>query len=129
MGGSFRTGRASFWFGRENSDSRFLTVTLSPACDVSRAEAVPSQQAGVDRYEQAISIRPRLELIRSYVFHGGCVAYALSAPATGATDQSANDLISGAGAALSLMPRSTLVTYVAREYHLLLCGAGAPCRP
>jgi tRNA A-37 threonylcarbamoyl transferase component Bud32/membrane-associated phospholipid phosphatase len=129
INGSFRTGRASFWFGLENSGTRFLTVTLSPSCDVSRSEAVPSQFAGVKRYELAISVRPRLETIRSYVFRGGCVSYALSAPASGAADQTANDLISSGDAALTLMSRTKLAGYVAREYHLLLCGAAVRCRP
>jgi tRNA A-37 threonylcarbamoyl transferase component Bud32/membrane-associated phospholipid phosphatase len=129
MNGSFRTGRASFWFGLENSGTRFLTVTLSPACDVSRSEAVPSQFAGVERYELPIALQPRIETIRSYVFRGGCVTYALSAPASGAADQTANDLISSGDAALTLMPRATLVSFVAREYHVLLCGAAVRCRP
>jgi hypothetical protein len=129
MGGSFRTGRASFWFGLQNSDTRFLTVTLSPACDVSRSEAVPSQFPGVQRYEQAISLRPRLETIRSYVFRGGCISYALSAPASGTADQTANELISSGDAALTMTPRATLVSFVAREYHVLLCGAAVRCRP
>ena len=125
INGSFRTGRASFWFGLENSDTRFLTVTLSPACDVSKSEAVPSQFAGVQRYELAISVRPRLETIRSYVFRGGCVTYALSAPASGAADQTGNDLITSGDAALTLMPRATWSrTWPA---SITSCCAAPPC--
>jgi tRNA A-37 threonylcarbamoyl transferase component Bud32/membrane-associated phospholipid phosphatase len=129
LGGSFRTGQASYWFGLEKNDTRFLTVTLTPTCDVSRAEAVPSQMADVQRFDQAISVQPKLEVIRSYRFRGGCAAYALSAAASGASEQTANDLLTGTDSALTLMPRATLVSYVAREYHVLLCGAAVRCQP
>jgi membrane-associated phospholipid phosphatase/tRNA A-37 threonylcarbamoyl transferase component Bud32 len=129
LGGNFRTGQASYWFGLQNNDTRFLTVTLSPTCDVSRAEAVPSQVAGVRRFEQAISLQPRLEFIRSYVFRGGCAVYALSTPSGGAAEQTANDLLTDTDSAMSLMPRATLVAYVAGEYHLPLCGAAVECSP
>ena len=94
----------------------------SPACDVSQAQAVPSDEPGTLRCSQPIAIRPRFLSVRSYVFSGGCVTYAFDARADRATR-----LTFDAASALSFFPRSALVAHVAREDHLLLCGAGARC--
>jgi hypothetical protein len=122
MGGDFRTGQVSFWFGLSQSGTRMLTVVLAPRCDVSQAQAVPSDEPGTSRYDQPIAIRPRFLSVRSYVFSGGCVTYAFDARADRATR-----LTFDAASALSFFPRAALVAHVAREDHLLLCGAGARC--
>jgi hypothetical protein len=122
MGGDFRTGQVSFWFGLSQSGTRMLTVVLAPRCDLSQAQAVPSDEPGTSRYDQPIAIRPRFLSVRSYVFSGGCVTYAFNARADRATR-----LTFDAASALSFFPRSALVAHVAREDHLLLCGAGARC--
>ena len=124
LAGNFHTGRASFWFGLDPTGSRVLTVVLTPRCDVSRAEATPTDEPGTDRYDLPIMVRPQFEEIRSYVFPGGCVTYAFAASAGTATRLTAD-----AGSALSFLPRTALVDEVARQEHLLLCGAGVRCGP
>jgi tRNA A-37 threonylcarbamoyl transferase component Bud32/membrane-associated phospholipid phosphatase len=124
LGGDFHTGHASYWFGLGQSQTRMLTVTLTPRCDVSGAEAIPTDEPGTTRYDQAISLRPRYEVVRSYVFTGGCATYAFSTTAATAVR-----LTFDAATALAFEPRAVLVAHVAREDHLLLCGAGARCAP
>src|SRR5205807_1719791 len=101
---------------------RAVTVTLTDRCDVSGAEQVPSDEPGTTRYEKPLELTPRVHVLRSYVFEGGCATYAF-AFGPGAP----SSFILDADEALSFIPRSMLVDYVERHVGLALCGRGASC--
>jgi len=117
-----RTGEATMelWPGQKGAS---VTITLTPRCDVSGAQRIPSDEAGTARYEHPVSLRPTYVDVRSYVFRGGCARYLFSLPAG-----TQSSTVFGADAALSFMERSTLVAHVRENEDLTLCGAGAPCR-
>ena len=99
-----------------------MTVTLTDRCDVSGAEQVPSDEPGATRYEKPLELTPRLHVLRSYVFEGGCATYSFDfAPGV------PSSFILDADKALSFIPRSMLVDYVERHVGLALCGRGASC--
>ena len=119
-----KRGRSTFWLGFDPDGSRAVEVTLLPpgGCATDQAVEVPSEVAGMRRFERPETLPPRLHTIRTYVFEGGCVIYdyALGAKA----DPS---LVFIADSALDFQPRSSLVATVAeRTNGLRLCGAGAP---
>ena len=119
-----KRGRSTFWLGFDPNGSRAVEVTLLPpgGCATDQAVEVPSDVAGMRRFERPETLPPRLHTIRTYVFEGGCVIYDYS---LGSKADPA--LVFTADSALGFQPRSSLVaTVAARTHGLRLCGAGAP---
>ena len=99
-----------------------MQVTLTPSCETSPRDSVPSDAAGARRFEEPSELRPRLLDRRAYVFRGGCVTYDFRfAPGASAF------LVFDVDAAVSLQPRQTLVSYLRRAQDAELCGAGGQC--
>jgi len=119
-GAEFQTGRARFWLDSDRAGARAVVVTLAPACGLTGAQEVPSDEPGARRFEAPTSLHPFRDR-RSYLFRGGCVSYDLSAPGQSSM------VVFAADSALSFIPRSALVTFVERQEDLPLCGAGASC--
>jgi hypothetical protein len=57
---SAERGRAGFAITR--SESSFLTVELTPSCDIGAAREVPSDEEGVDRYEEIEAVGSELHV-------------------------------------------------------------------
>ena len=74
-----RNGLARFALDSDRVGGRAVTVVLQESCDIGQATKVPSDQPGVDRYQQVISIEPgqRYQGVVYYLFPGGCVTYRL----------------------------------------------------
>ncbi len=117
-------GRGEFWLNPEGGGNHAVEVNLvpAPACDVAGATEVPSDEAGVRRFEHPGRLPPRLQSTRFYLFPGGCVTYrfAFTSPASAS-------LLFDADTALAFESRSVLVAKVRAASGLRLCGAGAPC--
>jgi hypothetical protein len=113
-----------FWLNAERGGVHAVEATLLPPdrCQPGDASEVPSDEAGMRRFERPQQLPPHLRTTRYYMFPGGCVTYtfALEGP------ESAS-LIFDADTALAFEPRAELVKKVRHDNGLLLCGAGAPC--
>ncbi|MGZ4699241.1 MAG: phosphatase PAP2 family protein [Oryzihumus sp.] len=118
---SIATGRARFWLNSDQAGDRAVSVTLSPRCDVSGAQQIPSDEPGTRRFERPTSLRP-FGGLRYYTFPGGCVTYQF-AFTRGASPQLAIPIDS----AVSFVPRARLVHHVRATEGLALCGRGAAC--
>ena len=117
-------GRGRFWLDSDLGGARAVEATLRPRdeCRVTGASEVPSDEAGLRRYERIRQLPPNLRSTRYYLFPGGCVTYEFAF--AGRTSAS---LIFDADSALAFEPRRRLVTAVDEQSGLRLCGAGAPC--
>ena len=117
-------GRGEFWLNSERGGNHAVEVNLVPAraCNVAGATEVPSDEAGVRRFEHPGRLPPGLQSTRFYLFPGGCVTYrfAFTSPVSAS-------LLFDADTALAFEPRSVLVAKVRAASGLRLCGAGAPC--
>ena len=121
-GADISSGKASLWLDSDRAGPAAITVTLTPACDTSSAQQIPSDQPAMRRFEHPLSLAPRFSDLRFYTFPGGCITYRL------AFTPGASPVLAGAAdSALSFQPRSALVHYVQRTEGLALCGRGAPC--
>jgi hypothetical protein len=119
-----KRGQSTFWLGLDPEGAQAVHVTLLPpgGCATDDAVEVPSEVAGMRRFEHPESLPPRLRTVRTYTFEGGCVTYRYDLGPK--TDLS---LIFKADSALAFQRRSRLVATVAeRTDGLRLCGAGAP---
>jgi hypothetical protein len=122
-----RVERGSFtaWLDSDRAGVHALRITLTRACDVSRAVEIPVPDAppGVRTFEQPISLPPSFAADRFLTFPGGCVTYAfrfsMAAPATLALEVQQ---------ALGVRPRAD-VRRALERLGLTLCGAGAPPCP
>ncbi len=121
-GADISTGKASLWLDSDRAGPRAITVTLTAACDTSRAHQIPSDQPGMRRFEDPLSLAPQFSALRLYTFPGGCVTYRFSF-APGASPV----LGDAAGSALSFQPRTALVDFIRHTEGLSLCGRGAAC--
>src|SRR5438034_8157578 len=121
-GADIHRGLARVWLDSDRAGFHAAAVTLTARCDVSGAHEVPSDEAGARRFEQPLSLTPRLVAVRSYLFLGGCATYRFSF-APGASTA----LVFDVDSAVSFVPRSALVAYVRTTDAQLLCGRGAPC--
>ena len=101
-----------------------VTLLRPGDCPVASTTEIPSDEAGMRRYEQPEQLPPDLRSTRTYLFDGGCVTYRFEFG-----DQSDESLIHDADDALAFQQRSDVVTEVERRTGgLSLCGAGAaPC--
>lgn len=128
-GWSFETGfvhsrQARFTMAIDQVGSSAVEFTLTPACDVTAADEIESDEPGTERYERQTGTTAPYSELRMYRFAGGCVTYRFSFPAEEETA-----LVLGAEQALGFERRGALVEYVERQEGLALCGAGAPCPP
>ena len=124
-GSEFENGSATFWLDSDRAGLQAVRVLLSESCDVSDAvEVTPGQdEAGTRRFEEPISLPPRFELNRYYVFEGGCVTYRFAFD-----PRAAPALAVDIDDALSFRPRLLLVEQMRETVGLELCGFGAsPC--
>jgi tRNA A-37 threonylcarbamoyl transferase component Bud32 len=121
-GADIASGHASLWLDSDRAGPRAITVTLTAACDTSRAHQIPSDQPGMRRFEDPRSLAPQFSALRLYTFPGGCITYRFSF-APGASPV----LADAVGSALSFQPRTALVDFIRRTEGLSLCGRGAAC--
>jgi membrane-associated phospholipid phosphatase len=119
-----RSGGTAFIIKVDADGNPRVTVSLAASCHVEGALEVPSDQAGVRRFERTLRVVPSYFSLRYGRFAGGCVTYRFALHH--GTQSSIPIEVDGA---ISLMPRTTLVEAVRRSEGLTLCGAGAPCRP
>jgi hypothetical protein len=124
-GSDISNGLASFWLDSDRAGFQAVRVQLTESCDVSEAvEVAPGQdEAGTRRFEEPISLPPRFELNRYYVFEGGCVTYRFAF-----NPRAAPALAVDIDEALSFRPRLLFVERMRETIGLELCGFGAsPC--
>jgi len=121
-GAEITNGRALFWLDSDQAGPRAVTVSLTAACRTSGAVRIPSDQAGAERFERPLSLKPRFTLTRMYTFPGGCVTYQFSF-----VPGAAPLLAIPVDTAVTFEPRSALVEQVRRTEGLALCGRGAVC--
>jgi hypothetical protein len=116
--------RGTFWLNSDRAGDRAVQATLLPedACSVTGATEVPSDEAGMRRFERIERLPPRLRSLRYYLLPGGCVTYEFDLEG-----QTTAALFFAADSALAFQPRSELVAKVRHDVDLSLCGAGAPC--
>ena len=86
-----------------------VAVTLRPAggCRVDRAIEVPSDEVGMQRFEEPERLPPELRTTRTYLFPGGCVTYQF---AFGPKADAA--MVFAADSALAFQSREPLVALV-----------------
>jgi membrane-associated phospholipid phosphatase len=121
-GTDIRNGQAQFWLNSDQAGGKAVTITLTAACDTSRASRIPSDQSGAARFERPLSLQPQFALQRMYTFAGGCVTYQFSFIAGAAPT-----LAIPVDSAIAFEPRSALIGYVDRTEDLALCGRDVPC--
>jgi membrane-associated phospholipid phosphatase/tRNA A-37 threonylcarbamoyl transferase component Bud32 len=115
--------RTTFWLDSDLAGDRAVEVQLLPPddCDISEASRVPSDVAGLRRFEEAKQLSP-LEWTRYYLFPGGCVTYELRFDAAAMPS-----LVFAVDNALGFQSREALVKVVRDDTDLRLCGASASC--
>jgi membrane-associated phospholipid phosphatase/tRNA A-37 threonylcarbamoyl transferase component Bud32 len=121
-GAEIGNGRSVLWLDSDRAGPRAVTVSLTAACDTSRAVRIPSDQAGAERFERPLSLEPRFTLMRMYTFPGGCITYQF-----GFIEGAAPLLAIPLDIAIAFEPRSDLISYVRMTEGLALCGRGAAC--
>ena len=75
-----RNGRARFALDRfHDTKNHAAVVVLERTCRFGKVTRVPSDQAGIQRYQEVTEIRPGREFRGAiyYLFRGGCVTYRL----------------------------------------------------
>jgi hypothetical protein len=121
-GADIASGHARFWLNSDQAGDQAVTITLSAACDVSRAEQIPSDQPRTQRFDRPLSLRPQYTALRFYTFPGGCATYRFNfAPGKSSL------LAIPVDSAVGFVPRTRLVDYIRSTEELALCGRGAPC--
>jgi tRNA A-37 threonylcarbamoyl transferase component Bud32 len=118
-----RSGKTQFWLNSAVAGKHAVEVTLLPPekCSVEGSTEVPSDEAGMRRFEQPEQLPPNLKVTRTYLFDGGCVTYLFAFEGGASTS-----LVFEADQALAFESRSDLVAEVADRTDLSLCGALAP---
>jgi hypothetical protein len=122
-----KRGRTRFWLNSDPTGPHTVAVTLRPAgtCRVDQAIEVPSEEVGMQRFEEPERLPPELRTTRTYIFPGGCVTYQF---AFGPKADAA--MVFAADSALAFQSREPLVALVKeRSGGLRLCGADAPPCP
>ena len=125
-GSDVRSGTARFWLDSDRAGLRAVEIDLSPRCSTSGAASVPplSNETGARAFEEPFSLPPHFSANRYLQFPGGCVTYRYRFGAGASTT-----LALEADDALSLLPRSIVISQVQAEFGLTLCGAEAPPCP
>jgi hypothetical protein len=110
-----RDGSGRFWFDGDRDGVRAIEVRLTASCDTEGASAIPSDRAGVRRYELVARLVPDYVGTRFYVFRGGCLAVRFQL----AGDHRAEPL-AVATEGIELFPRSGVEAHVHEESDGLL---------
>ena len=121
-GADIASGRVRLRLDSDRAGAGAITVTLTAACDTSGAQQITSDQPGLRRFEDPLSLVPQFADLRFYTFPGGCATYRFSF-----TPGASPTLADAVGSALSFQPRRALVDYVRSTEGLALCGRGATC--
>ncbi len=118
--------KTRYWLDSAVAGSRAVEVSLLPpeSCSVDDSTEVPSDEAGMRRFEQPAQLPPDLKVTRTYLFEGGCVTYRFAFEGGASTS-----LVFEADQALAFEPRSDLVSWVGDRTDLSLCGVSAPPCP
>jgi hypothetical protein len=116
-------GSSTLWLDSDRAGTDAVTVTLlpRPECRVTSADEVPSDEAGMRRFERPDRLPPHLLATRTYLFPGGCVTYKFAFDSAETAS-----LLFDADAALAFQGRAELVETVRARNGLRLCGAFAP---
>jgi serine/threonine protein kinase/membrane-associated phospholipid phosphatase len=119
-----RRNRTTFEIASDRADDDAVEVTLERegACDVTGAQAVPSDEGGTRRFERPERLTGGLQGTRYYLFPGGCVTYDYDFG-----EGAPPSLVFEADQALGFVARDELVAKVRETSDLRLCGAGVPC--
>ena len=124
-GSEIDSGGATLWLDHDRAGIRAVEVHLSEGCDVSSAIEVPPgpDEICVQVYQDPESLDPFVGA-RIAVFDGGCLVtrYRFA-------EGSEPALVVEVDRSVSTVARSDLVSGVAEELDLTLCGAGAPPCP
>src|SRR6266516_3586682 len=119
-GADIASGHARFWLNSDQAGDQAVTITLSAACDVSRAQQIPSDHPQTQRFDRPLSLRPQFTALRFYTFPGGCATYRFNfAPGKSSL------LAIPVDSAVGFVPRARLVSYIRSTEDLALCGRGA----
>ena len=115
--------KTQFWLSSAVAGGHAVEVSLLPPekCSVDDSTEVPSDEAGMRRFEQPEQLPPDLKVTRTYLFAGGCVTYEFAFQGGASTS-----LVFEADQALAFESRADLVAEVADRTDLSLCGAVAP---
>jgi hypothetical protein len=68
-----RTDLSRFWLDSNRAGDKAIEVRLEQFCDTRGSTEIPSDRAGMRRFERVTMTTPRFEGKRYYVFHGGCI--------------------------------------------------------
>ena len=111
------SGSTPRWPAAVQSRSRCCQPRSAPSRE---STEVPSDEAGMRRFERPQQLPPDLKVTRTYLFEGGCVTYKFEFEGDASTS-----LVFEADQALAFQPRSDLVDWVDERTDLSLCGASA----
>jgi hypothetical protein len=62
-----------FWLNSDRDGQKAIEVRLERFCDTRGTTEIPSDRAGMRRFERVTVTTPRFEGERYYAFHGGCI--------------------------------------------------------
>jgi hypothetical protein len=96
-------GAVEIAFASDREGPKALTIHLEPACDVSHAVPVPTDEPGTRRFESVAAVRDRYVGQRYYTFDGGCVTYDFALQGQGWSAQ-----VNSLSGALSFRTRESL---------------------
>src|SRR5206468_7290688 len=65
-GADIASGKSRFWLDSDRAGVHAATITLTAACDTSRARQIPSDQPGTRRFERPLSLQPQYSALRFY---------------------------------------------------------------
>jgi len=120
------SGSVRFWMDSDRGGVHAVEVDLSPDCDTSGTTEldVAPGSADVRRFARTTDEEAGRSGERLYVFDGGCVTMRYDF-----AEDSDPELLDEVEGSLTLVPRTVLVSTLAEDRNLILCGAGAPDCP
>ena len=65
---------ARFWLDSDRDGVRAVEIRLDEGCDTAGATRIPSDRAGMQRWERVEQVTPQYVGTRYYVFDGGCIS-------------------------------------------------------
>ena len=117
-----RNDETVFWLDHDRAGIHAVEVSVRQTCDITSAVEVPPSPDEADmRIFEQVASEPTFSGSRFQVFEGGCIEYHYAF-----SDDADPTLVIEADQALSTVARSDLVSAVADQFDLILCGAGAP---
>ena len=64
---------SQFWLDSDRDGQKAIEVRFERFCDTRGTTEIPSDRAGMRRFERVTVTTPRFESERYYLFHGGCI--------------------------------------------------------